>query len=82
MKNAKEAIKSETLANNLVNVHSQYHSLFKLIEKCEFWEYSIMTAAEYIPSIDFKEDCCNILEYIDQRWLNGAEFSRNFTINL
>ena len=39
VKNAKEAINSETLANDLVNVHSKYHYLFKLIEKCEFREY-------------------------------------------
>ena len=75
--NAKSALNAPGLANQLMQIKSQYSCLIELIEQSESREFSIRTAQTKLAELNFGEDSCSIREYIDKRMMKTPAFKNN-----
>ena len=66
VRNAKEAIESQSLAHNLMVIKTEYAPLLNLINRCEFRGYSIIQAFKDMNELDFGNDSCHLKDYISK----------------
>ena len=67
---AKVSVQKSGLADQPLKIKDQYECLVKLIEKMESAKYTIKEAVQAIQVLDFREDTCNINQYIKKRMQN------------
>ena len=68
---AKVSLQKSGLAGQLLKIKDQYECLVKLIEKIESTKYTVKEAVQAIQELDFREDTCNITQYIKKKMQNN-----------
>ena len=64
----KEAIASEQMAKDLLNIHRDYKCLIELlVTKCESSTYTISDSFNDLKSLGFGTDPCGIASYLERR---------------